>query len=145
MQIETVELQPVLGLFHRRHGALDEGPEARAVVHFLEVRDLVRRDVVEDVRRRENKPPREREHGRRGAGAPAGCLVAHNDALRSDVEAARVVDDARIEITARFLEQPVAQAARGVLVAPADLQLGNPGAGRAPLNDATRVALAAEC
>ena len=57
MQVEAIELQPALVLFHRRQQPLDVRPEARTVVHLGKMRDLVRRDVIEDARRCEDEPP----------------------------------------------------------------------------------------
>ena len=144
MQVEAVELQPALVLFHRGQQPLDVRPEARSVVHLREVSDLVRGDVIEDARRRQDEAPGERQHPGRRARAPAGRLVADGDALGFDAEGARMYEHAGVEIAARFFGKPVTRAAaerarRGPLRAvPAALLVAcartTPPAARLPVN-----------
>jgi len=73
------------------------------VVELAKMGDLVGGEIVEHERRRHDEAPGEGQHARRRAGAPAGRLIAHDDALGSYIEVARMHDDARIEIAARLL------------------------------------------
>ena len=57
VEIESVDLQPALGMIEIRHRLFDKGPESRAVVHFLQVRHFVGGDVVENGGRCQHQPP----------------------------------------------------------------------------------------
>src|SRR3981189_633438 len=61
MQIGGVRVEPPLGALDLRIEALYQPREPRWVVELDEMGDLVRGEIVEHERRRENKPPRERE------------------------------------------------------------------------------------
>jgi hypothetical protein len=73
---------------------LDGLPEARAVVHFAQVRELVRDDVIDDRQRKVNQPPVEPDAAVARATPPA-CrrrrqrvpFEADSELLRIDVEA----------------------------------------------------------
>ena len=55
------------------HARLEQRPEARRVVHHLEVADLVLDDVVEHVRRRQQQPPVERHRAAATSTTPSAC------------------------------------------------------------------------
>ena len=59
--------------------ALDQPPEAGAVVHLGQMRDLVGDDIGDDRLRGEDQPPAERQISARRAAAPAAPGVAHAD------------------------------------------------------------------
>ncbi len=61
------------------HQALDQPPEPRAVVHFGEMRHLMRHDIIDDVIRGKDQPPAERQIAFGRAAAPAALRVAHAD------------------------------------------------------------------
>ena len=63
-----------------RHARLEQRPEARGVVHHLEVADLVLHDVVEDLGRGEQQAPVERHPAVRRARRPARALAADRQA-----------------------------------------------------------------
>jgi hypothetical protein len=85
------------------------------VIHVGEMGDLMRGEIVEHERRREDETPGEGQRAARGAGAPASGLIAHIDALRLEVEAPRMDCDARLEIELRLPLEPVEQAARRMI------------------------------
>ena len=67
MQRIAVGVEPALGAFPVRADARDHAPERARVVHLDQMRHLMRRQIVEHVRRREDQPPRIGEHAGRGA------------------------------------------------------------------------------
>jgi hypothetical protein len=99
-----------------RHGALDQSPESRSVIHVTEMRDLMRSEIVEYKRGREHEAPGEGERTARRARSPARGLVAHEDPLRREIEAFSVHPHTGLEIEMRLPLQPVEQAARRVPV-----------------------------
>ena len=86
MQARAVFPEPGAGFLVARHGALDQSPEARAVIHVAEMGDLMRGEIVEHERRREHEPPREGQRAPGRARPPARGLVAHEQALRREIE-----------------------------------------------------------
>ena len=76
VSVGAVALQPGGVLAPARRARRQQPPEARRVVHHLEVADLVLDDVVEDLGRREQQPPVERHRARGRARRPAGALAA---------------------------------------------------------------------
>src|SRR4051794_20301489 len=86
VQIVAVRIEPLLGALHRRADLAADTPESRRVVHLDEMGDLVRGEVVEHVRRREDQAPGERQRAGRGAGAPAARLIADREPLDLDAE-----------------------------------------------------------
>ena len=74
LSVEPVAAQPRRVLAPARRARREQPPEARRVVHHLEVADLVLDDVVEDLRRREQQPPVERHRARGRARRPARAL-----------------------------------------------------------------------
>src|SRR5258708_29903801 len=69
-----------------RSQRLDEPPEARPVVHFGEMSDLVGDDVIEHRLRRENEAPGEGERPGRRTTAPAAPGVSHADPRDAPVD-----------------------------------------------------------
>ena len=53
MQVRAMLAQPIPRLLVTRHGALDERPETRPVIHFSQMGDLVRGEVIQHESRRE--------------------------------------------------------------------------------------------
>ena len=49
----------------------DDGPEARAVVHFAQMREFVGDDVIDDLAREMDQPPVEADSAAQAATAPA--------------------------------------------------------------------------
>src|SRR5664279_3519999 len=86
MQIGAVGVEPGLGARDVRADALDHAPERLAVVHFDEMSDLVRREIVEHEGRREDQPPRIRQHAGGRARAPATRRIANRHPLDRDTE-----------------------------------------------------------
>ena len=126
MQARAMFPQPRPRLFMAWHGALDESPEAGPVIHVGEMRDLVRGEIVEHERWREHEPPGEGQRARRRARSPARGLVAHEDALRREIEAPRVVLDARLQVEMGLTLQPVEQPARRVLLGARHIETRQP-------------------
>src|SRR3970040_146080 len=62
MQFGAMRVEPALGVTHVRTNALDQPPENSAVVHLDQMRDLVRGEIIEHERRRQNQPPRIGQH-----------------------------------------------------------------------------------
>src|ERR1700674_163822 len=108
--------QPVPRLLVTRHGALDEAPKARTVIHVAEMGHLVGGEIIEHEGRREHETPGEGQSARRRAGSPARGLVAHEKALRREIEALGMERHAGLEIEMGLALQPIQQAARRVLV-----------------------------
>ena len=57
VQLAAMTLQPGLRLFHVRAELLAERPEVRAVVHFLQVRDLMGGEIIDHRGRRHDDAP----------------------------------------------------------------------------------------
>src|SRR3982074_1510649 len=72
--------------------------------------DLVRGEIVEHERRRENKPPREREYAGVPARARAAGLVADANALDGDTELGRVAVACRVDIPLRLALEEITDA-----------------------------------
>ena len=47
MQIGAVHVEPDLGAMHGRTQALEQAPEAGGMIHFDQMRDFMRRQIVE--------------------------------------------------------------------------------------------------
>jgi hypothetical protein len=58
MQFTAMDVEPYLGSFVIRAKALDQAPKPRGMIHLDEVRDFVRREIVEHETRRQDEPPR---------------------------------------------------------------------------------------
>ena len=57
VQLGAMPFQPAAGVVHARHRLAHQGPETRTVVHFLEMRDFMRRDIIKDESGRQNETP----------------------------------------------------------------------------------------
>src|SRR6516225_2067255 len=111
VQVRAVHVEPYLGALDVRIEALHQPPEPQRVVKLHEMTHLVRGEVVEHERGRENEPPRERQYARVRARAPAARLVAHVDALDGNAELGRVAPARGLEIALRLALEEVAGAA----------------------------------
>ena len=58
MQIAAVDVEPYLGALMVGTEALNEPPEPCGMIHLRQMRDFMRRKVIEDEGRREDQPPR---------------------------------------------------------------------------------------
>src|SRR5687768_18388815 len=67
MQLGAMRLEPALGAARMRAMAENQAPEAAAMIHMLEMRHLVRRDIVEDEGRRQDEAPGIGQSSVRGA------------------------------------------------------------------------------
>src|SRR4029078_6830105 len=104
--------EPAPRFFMARHGALDQRPETRPMIHVAEMRDLMRSEVIEHKRGREHEAPGEGERGAGGARSPSCGLIAHENPFRHEIEAFRVHRDARLEIEMSLPLQPIEQTKR---------------------------------
>src|SRR5713226_10609271 len=102
VQLGAVGVEPHLGAVGRRTEREQHAPEARRVIHLEELRDLVRGEIVEHVRRREDEAPGEGQHAGRRARAPAARLIADRDAFGLDAQLLRVAAARRLEIALRL-------------------------------------------
>src|SRR3974390_3087983 len=66
---------------------VDDAPEPLALVHVLQVRDLVRGDVVLHELRRHHQSPAERERSIDGTTAPTAARVLHRYPAWRDIDA----------------------------------------------------------
>ena len=110
MQRVAIRVEPALGTLPVRADARDDAPEARRVVHLDEMRDLVRRQIVEHERRGENEPPRIRQHAAGRARAPAAGLIPYRHALDRDPERGRVTAARRLKVALRLALEEIAHA-----------------------------------
>ena len=102
----AVGVEPALGALPVRADACDHAPERARVVHLDQVRDFVRRQVVEHMRRREDQSPRIGEYARRGARAPAAGLIADRDAFERDAEQDRIAPACAVEVASTLQPTP---------------------------------------
>ena len=79
MQVGAVRVEPGLGARDVRADALDHAPEPPRVVHLDEMRDLVRREIVEHEGRREDQPPRIGQARRWSSTSPSGSTGSRID------------------------------------------------------------------
>src|SRR3954449_13303009 len=100
VQLAAVALEPALGLLGALAQAVDDAPEAVRVIHLLEVRDLVRGEVVEHERGGEDQPPGEAQAALGRARAPAARRIAHRQPPRRDAERRGVADHRFGEVAA---------------------------------------------
>ena len=112
VQTGAVDPQPRLGALGLGEEAARQFPERRRMVHVDDVRDFVRGEIVENIRRRENQPPGKIQPARRGARAPAARGVAQGDAARRDAEPLGVTRDRRLDVLARLALEEIGDAAR---------------------------------
>src|SRR5262245_4314842 len=101
--------EPAPCLLVARHGALDQTPEARPMIHMAEMSHLMRSEIVEHKRGREHETPGEGERAAGRAGSPARGLIAHENSLRREIESFRVYRHARLEIEMGLTLEPVEQ------------------------------------
>src|SRR5271167_1408169 len=109
-----MRLEPGFGAVRLRARAAQEAPEFRRMVEVDEMGDLVRREIVEHERRREDQAPGEAERAGRRARAPAAHRVAHRDSLRLDPDAPRVPRDRGLDVLMRLALQEISDATRHV-------------------------------
>ena len=91
----------------------DRVPEARRVVHLLQMRELVHDHVIHKPQRHLDEPPVEMNAARRVATAPAGPGVGKTDLGRRNDQKRPVMRDAVVkavnvtELRNRFLERGI--------------------------------------
>ena len=104
-QAGSLGIEPAHGRVLVRGQLGHQRPEAAAMVHVPQMRDLVRRHVVLHIRRCHNQAPAEHQGAVRGATAPAGTGVLHDDAPgrepRADAALAIASADRRRRASAR--------------------------------------------
>src|SRR5688500_776222 len=105
MQRPAGGLEPAAGLAGARAVALNKGPEGLGMVHFEQVRNLVRRDVVEHEGWSEDEAPGVGEGSLGGAGAPAACRVAKRETREAGIHPLGIVARGASKIGARLLLQ----------------------------------------
>src|SRR5688572_1707983 len=115
LQGGAVALQPVLAALGVRAKLLAQLPEFRPVVHLLEMRDLVRNEVVDDGFRRHHDTPGEGQLAGRGAGTPAARRVSEAYRLGTLVDGAGVLEHQRLNVLLGLFLQEISQAARKML------------------------------
>ena len=76
-------------------------------MHLLQMRDLVRGEVVQYLRRRENQPPGKGQDAIGRAGAPAALRVGDPDAFRQASERQDMAADRTLEIVSCLAPEPV--------------------------------------
>src|ERR1700691_3259256 len=80
------------------------------MIHVYDMRHLMRGEVIEHERRRENQAPGEIEPARRRARAPAAHRIAQHDAARLDAELLGMPRDRSLEILARLALEKIGDA-----------------------------------
>src|SRR6478672_1199666 len=75
------------------------------------MRHLMDREIVQHERRREDEPPRVRQHAGGRARSPAARLVAHRDALDGDAELLGGAAAGSLQIAQRLAAEEIADAA----------------------------------
>src|SRR5580704_1605205 len=115
VQLRAVAFHPGLGLVGARKKRAREAPEFVRVVELAQMRDLMCGEIVEDERRRENEPPRERQGAVRRARSPAAFRVLDGDASHLRPRRRRVASDRDLEITPRLALQELGDAPRHML------------------------------
>src|SRR5882762_8013767 len=98
MQVRAMGVEPGLGALGVGADPEDRAPEALRMIHLDEMRDLVRRQIVEHEGRRQDEAPGVGQHAGRRARAPAARLVADRHALDRDAELGGVAAARRLEI-----------------------------------------------
>src|SRR6185437_7047199 len=84
----------------------DRLPEARAVIHFTQMGEFVRNDVVDDGQRKMNQPPVQANLAITRTTAPARGRRRERIRAIVDAELLRVNREALAEQTLRFALQP---------------------------------------
>src|SRR5579859_4572365 len=107
VQIIAVGVEPGLSALDMAADPRDDLPELRRMVHFDEMGDLVGREIVQHIGRRENQPPGKRQRPGRGAGAPAARLVANGNPPDFYAQRLGVESGSLLQILARFALQIV--------------------------------------
>src|ERR1043165_1775231 len=99
-------LQPGFRLFHVWAKLLAERPEVWAVVHFLQMRNLMGGEVIDHRRWCHDDAPGEAQISFRGAGAPATTGILHGNRADRCLDGAGMQARQSLEIAARlFLEE----------------------------------------
>ena len=111
MQIGPVHVEPDLGAIELGIKTLHQPPEAQRVIELDEMADLVRGEIVEDERGREDEPPGKRQYACVRARAPTARLIAYVDAFDRDAELGRVTPACGFEIALRLALEKIADAA----------------------------------
>src|SRR5580692_2748843 len=110
MQVSAMGVEPGFGAIVTRAEPLYQPPEARRMVHLDEVRHLVRGEIIEYVARRQNEPPRERQHAGGRARAPAARLIAHCYTFDGDAESLGKFQARGFELAPGLAAQVIADA-----------------------------------
>lgn len=76
-QEETIRIgaQPAAALQMVRQDPFDMAPETRRMVGFMQMREFMHDDIVEQFRRHMDQPPIQMDSAVRVAGAPAGTRI----------------------------------------------------------------------
>src|SRR5437764_4213155 len=90
VQVSAMGIEPDLGAREVGIEPSDQSPEARRMIELPQMRDLVRRQIIEHVRGRQDEPPGERQDAGVRARAPAAGLIPDGDALDVDPELGRI-------------------------------------------------------
>src|SRR3954470_18742043 len=112
MQLGSVALEPALGLLGTRAEVVDDAPEAVRVVHLLEMRHLVRGEVIEHEGRGEDQAPGEAQATLGRARAPAALRVAYGEPSGRNAERRGRADDRLGKVAPRFPLEEFLYAAR---------------------------------
>ena len=107
-----MDLEPDFGAVRSGVQPARELPEHRRVIYVHDMRHLMRGEIIEHERRRENQAPGEIESAGRRARAPAAHRVAQHDAARLDAELFGMPGHRGLEILARLALQEIGDAAR---------------------------------
>src|SRR6185436_20797294 len=86
IEVGPVCFQPFARTLHAAADLARQLPETRTVIHFPQVRNLVRDHVIHHVTRREDQAPGEGQYAVGSAAAPPALGVAQNDALHALAE-----------------------------------------------------------
>src|SRR5581483_3194767 len=96
------------------------------------MRDFMGGEIAQHKRRRENKPPRIREHAGRRTGAPTARLIAHRHALDVDAKGLRRAPARSLEIALGFALEIIAYPASQMRRRPGDTKKRHISAGLNP-------------
>src|ERR1700735_4514465 len=114
MEFAAVRLEPHLGAVRSRMEAARELPEQRRMIHVRDMRHLVRGEIIEHERRRENETPGEIEPAGRRPRAPAAYRIAQREAAGLDAKLRGMPGDGGLEVLARLALEEIGDATRHV-------------------------------
>src|SRR5262245_22089753 len=98
MKFRAVHVKPDAGTLRVATQAVQHAPEPRSMIHFDEMRHLMRRKILKHVRRRQDETPRIGEHPGRRARTPAADLVPYENARDLDAEGLGVAAAGELEV-----------------------------------------------